>query len=234
MKISEMTTNDLAERLIIEVINYEESADRIFNFPFIRKGSFAILPQLCIGDKNLAGHFTTCLNVTNDMLNNWNISKEEMFQLAAKNTAKEFPVSVEPITEYMNSDEVRIFLEDCFDISKIYVMSNETYFNGASAMFYPDSLDQTAHSFDTEKLFILPISVNYVYCMPIDNGISEDELAAISKEVAKVLEKENRLCDNLVVYDSVHKTVEEYGGDTYSVMFDTEKNLQSRKVNGGR
>ena len=51
MKISEMTTNDLAERLIIEVINYEESADRIFNFPFIRKGSFAILPQLCIGDK---------------------------------------------------------------------------------------------------------------------------------------------------------------------------------------
>ena len=70
--------------------------------------------------------------------------------------------------------------------------------------------------------------------MPIDNGISEDELAAISKEVAKVLEKENRLCDNLVVYDSVHKTVEEYGGDTYSVEFDTEKNLQNRKVNGGR
>lgn len=48
MKISEMTTNELKERLILEVINYQESADRLFNFPFIRKGSFAILPQLCI------------------------------------------------------------------------------------------------------------------------------------------------------------------------------------------
>lgn len=234
MKISDMTTKDLEERLILEVINYEESADRIFNFPFIRKGSFAILPQLCMGDKNLTGHYTTCLNVTNDMLNGWNIDKTEVFQLAAKNSAKEFPISVEPITEFLNSDEVRVFLEDSFDISQVYVLSNETYFNGAAAMFYPDSLDQTAQSFDTEKLFILPISVNYVYCMPIDNGISEKELVALSKEVSKVLEKENRLCDNLMVYDAANKKVEEYGGDAYSVTFDAENNLKNKKMNGGR
>lgn len=70
--------------------------------------------------------------------------------------------------------------------------------------------------------------------MPIDNGISEDELAAISKEVAKVLEKRIVYVIISWFYDSVHKTVEEYGGDTYSVEFDTEKNLQNRKVNGGR
>ena len=155
MKISEMTTNELKERLILEIINYQESADRLFNFPFIRKGSFAILPQLCMGDKSLVGHYTTCLNVTNDMLSSWNIDKAELFQMAVENTAKEFPVRVDPITDYMNSDEIRVVLEDSFDISKIYVMSNEMYFNGATVMFYQDSLDHITQSFDTEKLFIM-------------------------------------------------------------------------------
>lgn len=234
MKISEMTTNELKERLILEVINYQESADRLFNFPFIRKGSFAILPQLCMGDKSLVGHYTTCLNVTNDMLSSWNIDKAELFQMAVENTAKEFPVRVDPITDYMNSDEIRVILEDSFDISKIYVMSNEMYFNGATVMFYQDSLDHITQSFDTEKLFIMPVSVNYVYCMPIDNGMQENELAALSKEMSKVLENENRLCDNLVIYDAADKTITEYGGDKYSTSLDMENNLLNRKINGGR
>lgn len=234
MKISDMTTKDLAERLILEVINYDESADRIFNFPYIQKGSFAILPQLCMGDKNLNGHYTTCLNVTNDMLNGWNIEKEELFKLAAENSAKEFPMSLESITDVLRSDEVSVFLEDSFDISRIMVLSNETYFNGAAAMFYPGSLDQTASLLDSDRFFILPTSVNYVYCMPIDNGISKEELVALSKEVSKALEKENQLCDNLMIYDTTSKKVEEYGGDTYSVSLDQEKNLQNRKMNGGR
>lgn len=234
MKISDMTTKDLAERLILEVINFDESADRIFNFPYIQKGSFAILPQLCMGDKNLNGHYTTCLNVTNDMLNGWNIEKEELFKLAAENSAKEFPMSLESITDVLRSDEVSVFLEDSFDISRIMVLSNETYFNGAAAMFYPGSLDQTASLLDSDMFFILPTSVNYVYCMPIDNGISKEELVALSKEVSKVLEKENQLCDKLLIYDSTSKKVEEYGGDTYSVSLDQEKNLQNRRMNGGR
>lgn len=234
MKISDMTTKDLAERLILEVINYDESADRIFNFPYIQKGSFAILPQLCMGDKNLNGHYTTCLNVTNDMLNGWNIEKEELFKLAAENSAKEFPMSLEAITDVLSADEMSVFLEDSFDISKIMVLSNETYFNGAAAMFYPGSLDQTAVLLDSDRFFILPTSVNYVYCMPIDNGISKEELVALSKEVSKVLEKENQLCDNLMIYDTTSKKVEEYGGDTYSVSLDQEKNLQNRRMNGGR
>ena len=234
MKISDMTTKDLAERLILEVINYDESADRIFNFPYIKKGSFAILPQLCMGDKNLNGHYTTCLNVTNDMLHGWNIEKEELFKLAAENSAKEFPMSLEAITDVLRSDEMSVFLEDSFDISKIMVLSNETYFNGAAAMFYPGSLDQTASLLDSDRFFILPTSVNYVYCMPIDNGISKEELVALSKEVSKALEKENQLCDKLLIYDSTSKKVEEYGGDTYPVSLEQEKNLQNRKMNGGR
>ncbi len=234
MKISEMTTNELKERLILEIINYQESADRLFNFPFIRKGSFAILPQLCMGDKSLVGHYTTCLNVTNDMLSSWNIDKAELFQMAVENTAKEFPVRVDPITDYMNSDEIRVVLEDSFDISKIYVMSNEMYFNGATVMFYQDSLEHITQSLDTENLYILPLRENYVNKMPIDKGMQENELAALSKEMSKVLENENRLCDNLVIYDAADKTITEYGGDKYTTSLDMENNLLNRKINGGR
>lgn len=234
MKISDMAEKELTEKLILEVINYEENAGQIFNFPFIRKGSFAILPQLCMGDKNLNGHYTTCLNVTNDMLNDWNIDKSKIFQLAAENSAKEFPISIEAITEFLDSNAIHTFLEDSFDISQVYVLSNKTYFNGAAAIFYPDALDKTATTLGANKLFILPISIDYVYCMSIDNGISENELVELSKEISKELEKENRLGDNLMIYDTANQTIKECGGDTYMVTFDLENNLQNKKVNGGR
>ena len=70
--------------------------------------------------------------------------------------------------------------------------------------------------------------------MPIDNGMQENELAALFQEISKTLENENRLCDNLVIYDATDKTITEYGGDKYSASLDMENNLLNRKMNGGR
>ena len=48
MKIAEMTKGELAERLILSVLNTSDVKERILNFPSIDKGSFSLVVQLSL------------------------------------------------------------------------------------------------------------------------------------------------------------------------------------------
>lgn len=225
MKIADMTMEDLSERLILSVINYNESAERLLNFPHIRKGSFAVLTQLCMGDKNINGMYTTCLTVTNDMLNGWNIGKDDLFAMASANSQKLFPVISEPIANILSSEGVRKFLEDDFDISNVMVLSNESFYNGAAALFYEsDALDRIAKELNSGKVYILASSVNHMYCIPANAGLSEDALQDIFKELSGVVEENEKLCDSILTYDSSQKMISEAGGAAYNLSLNTEQN----------
>lgn len=227
MKIADMTGQDLSERLLIAVINYDESADRLLNFPHLRKGSFAVLTQLCVGDKNLSGHYSTCLTVTNDMLNGWGISKNELFQMASENSVKQFPAVLQPITDFVKGSE-SVFLEEAFDISRIRVLSTETYFNGAAAMFYPGMLERIAESLQCEKYYIMPSSVNHMYCIPEGNGITLDELKGVFKELSKLIEDKSRLCNDILVYDTNKNKLQEMDGTTFDTLLNVPNMVQNK------
>lgn len=225
MKIADMTMEDLSERLILSVINYNESAERLLTFPHIRKGSFAVLAQLCMGEKNINGLYTTCLTVTNDMLNGWNIGKDNLFKMAAANSQKLFPAISEPIVSFLSSEGVRKFLEDDFDISKVIVLSNESFFNGAAALFYEsDILDRIAKELNSGKMFIMASSVNHMYCIPENAGLSEEALQDIFKELSGVVEESKKICDSILIYDSSQKMISEAGGVSYNLSLNAEWN----------
>ena len=157
MKIADMTVQDLSERLLIAVINYDESADRLLNFPHIRKGSFAVLTQLCVGDKNLSGHYSTCLTVTNDMLNGWGISKNELFQMASENSVKQFPAVLQPITDFVKGSE-SVFLEEAFDISRIRVLSTKHILMVLQQCFIRECLSALQNHYNVK---------NITLCLPV-------------------------------------------------------------------
>lgn len=228
MKIADMTVEDLSERLLIAVINYEESADRLLNFPYVRKGSFAVLTQLCVGDKNLSGHYSACLTVTNDMLNGWGISKNDLFQMASENSVKQFPAVLLPITDFLPEHE-NIFLEESFDISKVYVLSNDTFFNGAVALFYPDMVKQLMNTLQSEKIYIMPSSINHMYCVPEGNGISLDELKDIFGELSGLIENKFKLNDEIIVYDAQSNKLQEVNGEYFDTELCTSNNIKQHK-----
>jgi len=58
MKIAEMTKGELAERLILSVLNTSDVKERILNFPSIDKGSFSLVVQLFLGEKNYENRYT--------------------------------------------------------------------------------------------------------------------------------------------------------------------------------
>lgn len=210
MKISEMKREELAERLILSVLNAEQSKERLFNFPNIIKGGFALVSQLCLGDKNMEGQYTSCITVTNDILNGWEISRPEMFELAAENSKKLFPVLVEPLENLMQSlseDEKKYFQTDGINLPNSFVLSNKMFFNGAAAMFYePEVLDKLAKKCKTDNLFLFPSSTNHIFCIPSSDLLSKEECMEIQKNFASDSE-DPVLSDQIMVYDAKTKLV---------------------------
>ena len=151
MEISNLSSEELVDRLILSVINYKDNEDKLDSYPVIRKGSFAVLAQLCVGEKNDAGQYTACLTVTNSMLEKWGLPKEQLFEIAADNSKKLFPVTNQPITEYLDHSYAgaAVLFPDGFDIGNISVLTNEQHFNGAATLFYDASvLDRIAKEND--------------------------------------------------------------------------------------
>lgn len=221
-----MNKDDLAERLILSVINAEENGEKLTNFPHIVKGSFAILSQLCIGEKNMNGQYTACITVTNDLLNNWEMTKEELFSLSKENSKKLFPVTVEPIEELIPPTSELFLTDGVAAMPGISVLSNKQCFNGVASMFYaPETLDQIAESFNVENIYMLPSSVNQVYCIPVNSAVGIDDLETIFKTLAKEVEENLRVCESVLVYDSTKKEVSELNGGTYNMSLTAEETL---------
>jgi len=220
MKISNLSSEELVDRLILSVINYKDNADKLDSYPVIRKGSFAVLAQLCVGEKNDAGQYTACLTVTNSMLEKWGLPKEQLFEIAADNSKKLFPVTNQPITEYLDHSYAgaAVLFPDGFDIGNISVLTNEQHFNGAATLFYDASvLDRIAKENETAKLMLVPSSVNQIYCIPVTNGEELRDARAVCDEFLQMLSEEERLAENALVYDNNSKTVTETNGQTYSL-----------------
>jgi len=220
MKIMELGSEELVSRLMLTVINYKENEDKIQNFPYIHKGNFALLAQLCVGEKNDAGQYTACLTVTQSMLEKWGLPKEQLFEIAADNSKKLFPTIYLPMTSYykMQGENEQLQLNDDLDISEITVLTNKQHFNGAATLFYDsDVLAQIASQSAVDKLILMPSGVNQVYCVPYKNDDVLMDCQEIYKGLIEMINKENRLTDNILSYDVKSNSITEANGESYEL-----------------
>jgi len=240
MKISEMTREDLAERLILSVKNSNEDQDFLLTHPHIIKGSFALVCCLYADKKDSSDK--ELIVVDNEKLNSFGISKSEMFDLAIENSNKLFPVTAEPLEQFYDKsyqdkdskgNKVENFKTDGVNLPKCLLLSNNDFFNGAAAMFYqPDILKRIADKLNCEELYLVPFSKDVVFCVSSSRLLSLDEVKSISADFVKNVEKENRLIGDVMVYDSLNNLIKESDGVTYSASLN--ENALSQSVSPGQ
>ena len=220
MQTDNMTSEELSSRLMITVINYEENKDKLDDFPYIQKGSFAILMQLCVGEKNDKGHYTVCLNITNSMLDKWGLDKETLFEIAADNSKKLLPVMYQTVENYLDVDVYDSLpkIAEEIDISNIVVLTNKMHFNGAATMFYDtDVLNDIAAYLKSERVILLPSSVNQIYCIPYDKNEMIHECQELFKELVTASSREDSLTKSVLTYNARNGLVTEMNGVSYGL-----------------
>lgn len=181
-----------------KVINREKNEELLKQTPHrdvldLSKVCYLSLNQ---GDGSILVHKQLC-----DM---WNISEEELFQTAEKNTPRLFPPSLKSVHDVVCElweegfgEEAKISA-DC-QIGR-YLLTNKQKHTGAGVMFYDGILKDMAQAFQGD-LYILPSSTHEVIILPVVEGGSAEELAEMVKEInAAMVDKEEVLSNHVYCY----------------------------------
>ena len=194
--LSVMVVNTAENRKLLEQVPHKEVAD---------------LSLLCYADLPVdQGGYNATFKITEQMLQKWNVDREELFQIASENT---IPAN-EPVLQNLEEVTRQILiggaapenlLKKEFDFSNqeaiLLVLTNEKKNFGAAMMFEPKVMDQLSQSFP-EGFYILPSSLHEVLILPDREGILPKELGAMVREVNRSqVEKMEQLSDRVYRYD---------------------------------
>lgn len=157
------------------------------------------------------GDGTGSIKVTNELLEKWDVGKKEVFEAAMENLEK----NAAPVLMDMESimDEIAFgtpanenLLHNPEEGSRspvkpMYVLSNASRVNGASAILSPVTMKKIGEIFP-EGFYILPSSVHETLVIPKEHAPSPKELGEMVREVNRTqVARQEVLSDRIYEYD---------------------------------
>ena len=202
------------DKLFIRVSSVEKNEEMLQNVPHQIRENLAITYHLSISIDDVGMGSTT---ITNDILKHYGISEEQLHADAMKNSPAIRPVHVtvmgSMIEQLMGMEPETVLRgEPVQSIAEIiskgmeredpmFIITNQQTLDGASAIFYPEVMDQIGEGFQG-NFFILPSSIHETIVVP-DNGefdyrVLQDMVQTIN---ASEVSPEERLSDHVYHYD---------------------------------
>lgn len=208
------------ERLFIRVSNAEKNADLLRNLPYTQMEDLAITYHIA-ADINIDGVASSM--ITNQMLQTFGVTKEQLHQDALENSPRLFPPKIDSMDhimeEMMRADlkaagfgekEIEKMIAEVADgfQNPMVVVTNDQQVNGAAVLFYPGQMEQIGEKLK-EDFFILPSSTHEVLVLPDDGEMNYRDLKQMVMDVnTSEVSPEERLADDVYHYDVKEKIFE--------------------------
>lgn len=191
-----MDFNCAKENIVYKVVNAEMNKELLTDIPHQKILDLAKIYVYVVETE--FGTETVLLHKVH--LRFWNISEEELYLLAEKNTPNKLPCSCEDVEKVI----CEIMGEDA-DLRRqngkisIFVLTNYKKMHGAACIFYKGALNKIARE-NGYDLLVIPSSVHEVMIIPYN----EDEIEGIKmivKEINEtVVDPEEVLSEQVYVY----------------------------------
>jgi len=157
-----------------KLINYEKNTKRLKNLPNRKFLDLAIIYEIQLTSamlplRNLEtiDDNTATITITNDLLSKWNISEDELYNIAKHNADRLNPPVVKSLMAFCESLLNNIDCEQCFEEDELpvemdaYILTNNTGRNGATVMLYKNQLAILSNIMN-DDLVIIPSSIHEV------------------------------------------------------------------------
>lgn len=118
--------------------------------------------------------------IRNEHLKLWHKDEEEIREIALKNTPELLPAAIWTMKDMLG--EMGVDTENLSEETPMYILSNKSRINGASAMLYDGVLRKFAGNLGSD-LFILPSSVHELILVPVCDTLSPSDLIEMIAEV---------------------------------------------------
>ena len=203
------------DSLCYRVVNKEGYKAQLPNIPYV---DFFDLAIIFYGIISIDDHAEKSFTITNDILNLWGISKEELALLAAKNTPKLLPLTISSISSIMFNIDVPQYDKVSDTINNLpsdylYTLTNEYCRNGFSGILYPNVLKLLGEKFG--NFYILPSSRHEALIIPEEGAMPPNELMAMVKSVnTDVVSPDEYLSDSIYQYDTKADKIHAYQNTT--------------------
>lgn len=147
------------------------------------------------------------IKITEEMLDTWSVSKEELFKKAISNTVKYRNPTLMNVVDVLNGNKNENLLNESevyFDYDGfglgLLVFSDATKPNGAENVFRYDLMRDIAKK-SGESFYVIPSSVQELLLTPISTGMSPYACRQMVKEVNATVKKDEILGEEVLVFD---------------------------------
>lgn len=195
---------NVRKTIVYKLVNYQKNKKLLEDVPYKRVLDLAVVFYCLIEQRK--GVSATAL-IHNEHLRIWNVTEDEIYNDALKNTPVLLAGSIVPMSKILseiagtapvdNDEKVCEYTGE--DI--LYVLTNSSRVNGAACILYDNLLKKFANNVHSD-LYILPSSVHEVIIVPKKNAFDKSELADMVREVNEQgVSQDEILSDNVYEYN---------------------------------
>ncbi|MCD7955255.1 MAG: DUF5688 family protein [Lachnospiraceae bacterium] len=200
------------ENLTVELVGREQNREILAGIPHRDMEDMALIYRVTTSSHE-AGDASVV--VTNELLEAYGITPEQLHQYALENAAEKQPFMIVTMESMMNrlmglseQDSGLPAEQEAGAPPGFYIATTLSGVNGAAVIAYPDFMDEATKKLQGD-FFILPSSIHEVLLLKDDGAFGYRELEDIVADVnAQVVSPEEKLTDKVYHYDCVDRVFE--------------------------
>lgn len=208
------TFDEMKKNITYRLISYERNEKLLSQIPHIKYLDLAITFH-CLVKEDDEGIGT--IRISNEHINSWNVSLEQLEEFANINTCVLFPATIKSMEDTIrgivqdtpfdgaaniSDEEFELLMNQSYynDKPPMYVLTNKQGINGASCILYDDLIEEFAEKIQSD-LYILPSSIHELILIPTQNNKNSNNLIDMVMEVNLTqVAPEEVLSDNVYYY----------------------------------
>ncbi|MFG6329438.1 MAG: hypothetical protein K1W06_08225 [Lachnospiraceae bacterium] len=206
-EVPELDKDSIKDNAVMCLVNTAQNMEMLQNVPHRPFHDLSVIYRFIASQGS--GGISSAI-ITNRIMEEAGLAPDKLFQYAAENTKRLFPVRVLPIqdvlSELLTGKEedygfaMEMLKQERTPEESIWVITNSAGINGAASVLYEENLHKLAEMTGT-GLYILPSSVHEVLAVPTDMGSPEELAEMVYETNMSSVPLEERLSNNVYHYD---------------------------------
>ena len=183
-----LTFESVKKSIVYKLISTERNGELLEDIPHLDFLDLSIVFQCLVSEDEFG---MASMLVHNVHLKLWDVTVEELYKAARKNTPIIMPHAIKSMAEVLceiekEEDPEGFDFDECMkeyaDKEPMYVLSNEKRIEGAACMLYPN-LIRDFSDITGSSLYIIPSSVHELLLLPAKDMEEKEEIRKMIKEI---------------------------------------------------
>lgn len=184
----------IKNQICCKLINMEANKELLADVPHITIEDLAVIFYILVS--NNEANLQT-ITIKNNISNYWNISINDLYELALNNTQRLFKKDIMHISNVIPNFQNDININDM----PMFIVTNDKQINGAIVLFYDNLMKHFAETIN-DSFYILPSSVHETIFVPCSEPIEIEYIRNMVYDINRTgISREEYLSDNIYYYD---------------------------------